>query len=74
MAEVTISLKHVASQDEEPCGVCGAAFIPAEDSGSRSTALYVSVTTATHRARPEETTERRKESAFEQCRAGRIVC
>jgi hypothetical protein len=36
MAEVTISLKHVASQEEEPCGVCGAAFIPAEDSGSRA--------------------------------------
>lgn len=36
MAEVTISLKHVASQQEQPCGVCGAAFIPAEDSGSRA--------------------------------------
>lgn len=36
MAEVTISLKHLASQEEEPCGVCGAVFIPAEDSGSRA--------------------------------------
>jgi hypothetical protein len=36
MAEVTLSLKHVPSEAEEPCGVCGAAFIPAEDSGSRA--------------------------------------
>jgi len=36
MAEVTISLKRVTSEDEQPCGVCGAAFIPAEDSGSRT--------------------------------------
>ena len=36
MAEVTLSLKHLASEAEEPCGVCGAAFIPAEDSGSRA--------------------------------------
>ena len=36
MAEVTISLKRVTSENEEPCGVCGAAFIPAEDSGSRT--------------------------------------
>ena len=36
MAEVTISLKRVTSEDEVPCGVCGAAFIPAEDSGSRA--------------------------------------
>jgi len=35
MAEVTISLKHLPSEAEEPCGVCGAAFVPAEDSGSR---------------------------------------
>lgn len=35
MAEVTISLKHRATPDEVPCGVCGAAFVPAEDSGSR---------------------------------------
>ena len=35
MAEVTISLKHIPSQEEQPCGVCGARFVPAEDSGSR---------------------------------------
>ena len=35
MAEVTISLKRVTSEDEAR-GVCGAAFIPAEDSGSRT--------------------------------------
>jgi len=35
MAEVSISLRHVAAQDELVCGVCGADFIPAEDSGSR---------------------------------------
>jgi hypothetical protein len=36
MAEVTLSLKHVPSETEVACGVCGAAFIPAEDSGSRA--------------------------------------
>jgi hypothetical protein len=36
MAEVSLSLKHIASQTEEPCGVCGASFVPAEDSGSRA--------------------------------------
>jgi hypothetical protein len=35
MAEVTISLKHQSAADEHPCGVCGAPFIAAEDSGSR---------------------------------------
>jgi hypothetical protein len=35
MAEVSISLRHVASDAEQRCGVCGADFIPAEDSGSR---------------------------------------
>jgi hypothetical protein len=35
MAEVTISLRHDAAADERACGVCGAMFIPAEDSGSR---------------------------------------
>jgi len=35
MAEVSLTLKHVASEDEQQCGVCGAAFVPAEDSGSR---------------------------------------
>jgi hypothetical protein len=36
MAEVTISLKRMTSEVEESCGVCGARFIPAEDSGSRT--------------------------------------
>jgi hypothetical protein len=35
MAEVTISLKHVPSMEEQSCGVCGAPFIAEEDSGSR---------------------------------------
>lgn len=35
MAEVTITLKHHAAHDEQPCGVCGAPFVPSEDSGSR---------------------------------------
>ena len=32
---MTMSVKHQASQREQPCGVCGATFVPAEDSGSR---------------------------------------
>ena len=32
---LTVSLKHVASTREQPSGVCGANFIPGEDSGSR---------------------------------------
>lgn len=36
MAELTLSLKHHAIQHEQDCGVCGASFVPAEDSGSRS--------------------------------------
>jgi hypothetical protein len=35
MAEVTISLRHHPANDELDCGVCGASFIAAEDSGSR---------------------------------------
>jgi hypothetical protein len=35
MDTITISVKHVASRDNQQCGVCTAAFIPAEDSGSR---------------------------------------
>jgi hypothetical protein len=35
MAEVTISLKHQPAAEELACGVCGAAFIPVEDAGSR---------------------------------------
>ena len=35
MAELTISLRQQTSQSQMSCGVCGASFIPAEDSGSR---------------------------------------
>lgn len=35
MAEITISLRHDPAHDERRCGVCGASFVPAEDSGSR---------------------------------------
>jgi hypothetical protein len=35
MEVLTISVKHVASQRNQPCGVCRAVFVPAEDSGSR---------------------------------------
>jgi len=39
MDSLTISMKHVASNREQPCGVCGANFVPAEDSGSRVLSL-----------------------------------
>jgi hypothetical protein len=32
---VTLSVKHMPSDREQPCAVCGAAFVPSEDSGSR---------------------------------------
>jgi hypothetical protein len=35
MDTLTVSLKHVASQRNQPCAVCAALFVPAEDSGSR---------------------------------------
>jgi hypothetical protein len=35
MNNPTLSIKHVPLNREEPCSVCGAKFIPAEDSGSR---------------------------------------
>jgi len=35
MAEVTLSLRHHPAADEQVCGVCGASFVAAEDSGSR---------------------------------------
>jgi hypothetical protein len=35
MAEVTVSLRHDPAAEELVCGVCGAAFVPGEDSGSR---------------------------------------
>lgn len=39
MAEVTLWLRHKRDADEQPCGGCGAAFIPGEDSGSRMLGL-----------------------------------
>jgi hypothetical protein len=35
MANVTISLKRTKSDQEQTCGVCGAVFVPLEDSGAR---------------------------------------
>jgi len=35
MPNVVISLKRTRSDQEQPCGVCGARFIPLEDSGAR---------------------------------------
>jgi hypothetical protein len=35
MVNPTVSLKHVASQEDQRCAVCSARFVPAEDSGSR---------------------------------------
>ena len=32
---LSLSLKHVPSDDEESCAVCGARFTSSEDSGSR---------------------------------------
>ena len=39
MAEVTLSLRHRPAAEESTCGVCGASFVPAEDSGSRMLGL-----------------------------------
>ena len=35
MDSPTVSLKHLRLDRDEPCSVCGAIFIAAEDSGSR---------------------------------------
>jgi hypothetical protein len=35
MDTFTISLRHIASNRNQPCAACGALFVPAEDSGSR---------------------------------------
>jgi hypothetical protein len=32
---LTISVRHVASLENQRCGVCAASFVPAEDTGSR---------------------------------------
>ena len=39
MDTLTISVKHVPSTEDRVCGVCAAAFVPAEDSGSRVLSL-----------------------------------
>lgn len=35
MAQVTLSLRHQPATEEQNCGVCGAVFVPQEDTGSR---------------------------------------
>ena len=35
MTTLTLSVKHVRSDREQPCGVCAARFVPSEDTGSR---------------------------------------
>ena len=35
MTNPSVTIRHVPLEREEPCGVCGAAFVAAEDSGSR---------------------------------------
>ena len=42
MKDMRISVKHVASQRNQPCAVCSALFIPAEDSGSRVLSIKTS--------------------------------
>jgi hypothetical protein len=41
MPTLTLSLKHLRSDVEQPCGVCGAQFVPSEDSGSRLFSMRV---------------------------------
>ena len=35
MPSLTLSVKHLPSDTEQPCAVCGARFASSEDSGSR---------------------------------------
>lgn len=35
MNTLTVSVTHVKSNRVQPCGVCGAEFVPAQDAGSR---------------------------------------
>lgn len=35
MTNPTVSIRHVKIDRDEPCGICGASFVAAEDSGSR---------------------------------------
>ena len=39
MTPTTMALKHVASRENRQCSGCAAAFVPAEDSGSRMLTL-----------------------------------
>jgi len=39
MTPLTLSLTRTQSDREQPCGVCGAEFVPAEDSGARQLSL-----------------------------------
>jgi hypothetical protein len=39
---LTVSVVHVRSDREQPCGVCRAQFIPSEDSGSRVLSIKAS--------------------------------
>ena len=39
MTPLTLSLTRVQLADEQPCAVCGAEFVPAEDAGSRLLSL-----------------------------------
>jgi hypothetical protein len=41
MDTLTVSLRHVPSEREQPCAVCTSLFIPAEDSGSRVLSVKV---------------------------------
>jgi hypothetical protein len=42
MTPLTLALSRVQSTREQPCAVCGAEFVPAEDSGSRQLSLVPS--------------------------------
>lgn len=35
MLNPTVSVRHMKLDRDEPCGICGAAFVASEDSGSR---------------------------------------
>jgi hypothetical protein len=39
MTPLTLSLTRAQSAHEQPCAICGAEFVPAEDSGSRLLSL-----------------------------------
>jgi hypothetical protein len=39
LTPLTLSLTRVRSDREQPCTVCGAQFVPSEDSGSRALSI-----------------------------------